>query len=212
MPAITISDRLTTALQNHPDVDLKPWLPVLRTSIGETEQAIAGTTQILSIAIVGYWFLARTVVAEISVSGFKITDLGLIQKLLLLLISYCYYRFMALATRRRFLRAAYAVIAERVEPWLEEAELGFFVLPPDVFSSEVMASASADKRLAKWIDTLSYPIMAAVAFGAVIVEIYALVTCFLKFGFGDMLLWAIVFASLLFLVQGTLLFSSANNP
>lgn len=198
-------NRLLSDASNR--VEAKEFLSVIRDNWHIAEDSIEKHVRIALTLVIIFELLARAAVSEVSISGFKLTDLSLLQKLLPLGFAYLAYQVSALYSRRRLMIELHDEMVKSILPGFHANNLGYYAHPPQSsFNTEQLLSANTQGWLSQWIHNLSAPIWFVTILGPPTFQIYAYYRLFDLFGFADVLLWLSLAVTAALTVQAFLFF------
>ncbi|TET44709.1 hypothetical protein E3J62_09580 [candidate division TA06 bacterium] len=150
-----------------------------------------------------FWLLTNAAIRGVTLGPFELRDISIVERLIPVLIAYCYYEAMALVSMRNFQTIVHdSVVRSVYEPIYTNALSGFLVslTAMDAWSYFAFKTTGVAKKLIHlWTAVL--PI--AVIFIPLAFECYAFSRCFAVFGFSDLLLWIALIVSVYFLTLGT---------
>lgn len=110
--------------------DAKECLGIFRENLQKADAASVRQSAIFLFLAVSFELLNRAAISEISIAGLKVSDLGLVQKVLPVGIAYYYYAALSSYSSRRLLMEVIDRTVEHVYPKLYEADWHVFMYPP----------------------------------------------------------------------------------
>src|SRR5262245_2210162 len=105
-------------------------LESIRLSAHEAEKLSFGAFQRMLLLAAAFELFRRAAVSEVSLFGFKFTDVALILKILPALIAFLFYRFVTQAIRRNALLEAYGTALKILQPSVYRFNLAVLAFPP----------------------------------------------------------------------------------
>jgi hypothetical protein len=148
--------------------------------------------------------LLRSLVAELSFAGLKVSDLSLIQKALPVGIAYAYYALMSVVAYRRLLEEVHDAAFEMAMPAISKHHFEWFAHPPTPFHLDKIFESSLEGPMRTAFSIMRVPFLATIVFGPPAYVMYVLSRYFSVYGLKDYYLWGAVVGALLFVLQGLL--------
>ena len=201
-------------LRNDPAADVT----ILREYLKMTQDGLRGCVSefqkrgwTLLLLMVVCELLLRSLVAELSFAGLKVSDLSLVQKALPLGIAYAYYALLSIVAYRRLLEEVHDKIFRMTMPALFKHNLQWFAHPPTPFHLDTIFEISLGGFLGKAFSIMRMPFIFVIVVGPPAYIIYVLFRYFSLYGMNDYYLWGSAVGSFLFMLQGVLLVPGVNK-
>jgi hypothetical protein len=171
--------------------------------------AATGRTAILIIALMlVFELLTRSSIEKISIAGFEINDLSLIQRAIPLIIAYYFYDLINLILLQGDHRAAHGELIRILHRDIWDTELDMLLWPR---TPSLLRTSRLGRRETK-LDTLfQSALTVAVVFAGIMFEAYAFYIQFRIFGFKDVLVWITVILSIAFTAYGLIRLATDKN-
>lgn len=165
--------------------------------------------------ICAFELLARAAISDVTLGPFKINDLSIIQRFLLVVISYLLLAlFSSLSQKAEFETVHRIVLSEKYRSIVEN-ELGDYLLPPT--GSLPGEPVNMNYNLSETTSAiLSAPFLILILIGPIVFEVYASYLLISIFGYGDILTWIVISVSVFltliaYIGMSTFLFKIASE-
>lgn len=137
--------------------ELEAITPLLIDNLRTVDQQIAHRTFTMLAFLVGFELLLRSALAEVSLPGFKVTDLSYVEKAAPLAIAYVFYSIWNLMSARRMLEVLYDLIMTERHPKLADHDIILFLRPPQPFKTLHLVNLVLKSRTGRWLDASGIP-------------------------------------------------------
>ena len=178
---------------------------VLR-NMQQSSDKFHNTLLLIVFLIAVFELVSRAAVAEVTLGPFKIADMSILQKLIPVVVAYYYYISCSMLAMVGAQRALIDAILTKTYRKLTDNDLEYYLYPISPFVVESLLQSTLTGKTISLIGWLGVPVQLAIYFLPVFFQIYAFYKCFWLFGPNSILVWASLILSLLFSIQGMLLF------
>lgn len=181
----TIEKNVSDALA---DSDAKAFaaaqLDTIRSSALESETLVLQMARSMLVLAVSFILISLSAITDVTVLGFKFSDISLVLKVLPAVVAVLYYRMVTQVIRTDALVAAYLTIVKTLHPAYYKKDLEALALPP-IFAPEYLLAQHAQGAYYKLFRVASAPIGFVFMVVPVVFEVYAYWHCLGRFGLLD---------------------------
>ena len=171
--------------------------------------AATGRTAILIIAfMLVFELLTRSAIEKISIAGFEVNDLSLIQRAIPLIIAYFFYDLVNLILLQGDHRAAHGELLKILHRDIWDTELDMLLWPR---TPSLLRTSRLGRKETRLDALFQSSLTVAVVFAGILFEVYAFYIQFGLYGFKDILVWITVVLSVAFVAYGLIRLATDNN-
>jgi hypothetical protein len=158
------------------------------------------------LALVAFELITRTAITKVSIAGFQLANLALIQKFLPVVVSYYFYELTQLSIRGSDYQDLFFYVSSKVWPALSRYDLDeALALPRKVYAFNPSLLGRENEKALQ----VTRRVLALASFLAIpLIEIYMYYQVFHQYHFSDVISWISLAASLILLWYSVVILQS----
>lgn len=175
------------------------------------DRKLSGRLVTVTVLCVLFELLDSAAISEISITGIRISDYGILDRILPVLIAYLYFECIVILTGRRLLEEVHDSIIEHTYPDLYMKDLELYLRPPHLIKTYDILIREAPGRSSKILEWSLRPTIVMIIFAVPAFIVYSGWVNLTEYGYADWPSWIGIAISVLFLLQPILLLASLNR-
>ena len=201
-----LEDRVKEALAAESQAYADEYCKALVENIHRTDDKFQRAILLLIFSVAMYELVAHTLISEVTLGPFKLTNLALLQKYVPVLISYSYCSISSLGTIRKYMRDLTVDVLSIHHPSTAANHLEMFLEPPSLLQTSDIVKEFSEGVIPKILDNTGGILVLTLLIGPIVFLGHSFYQCFATFGFRDTNLWVSAVLSVVLVLQGILVF------